>query len=302
MDSLQSIFELIKSDKYSTEDARRLYKPGEISQTTGLQKQPDGSWAEPRGKQTQTKPRVLSAEMRIKIRPSTKDPGKIKTATSLQKKSLEKISAKVEVSKIDSNAIKTVDKTVKSLIKDYNMRPLEYIDTYNESGGAMGQTDGDGISLNEDFFNNPEKYYNNMIQAQNYAVSKYEEAKRMTPIEGMEKEFEEALQDLEQDTVRLNVLYKGREVESVILHEMAHVLSNHRICMLHGDKTEEMEQIDKYVRETYENAMLTGEINLISQYARTDYTEFFAEAFVVYKMGVDKLPDYITDMIVRVIG
>lgn len=302
MDSLQSIFELIKRDKYSTEDARRFYKPGEISQTTGLQKQPDGSWAEPRGKQTQAKPRVLSAEMRIKIRPSTKGPGKIKTATSLQKKSLEKISTKVEVSKIDSNAIKTVDKTVKSLIKDYNMRPLEYIDTYNESGGAMGQTDGDGISLNEDFFNNPEKYYNNMIQAQNYAVSKYEEAKRMTPIEGMEKEFEEALQDLEQDTVRLNVLYKGREVESVILHEMAHVLSNQRICMLHGDKTEEMEQIDKYVRETYENAMLTGEINLISQYARTDYTEFFAEAFVVYKMGVDKLPDYITDMIVRVIG
>lgn len=302
MDSLQSIFELIKSDKYSTEDARRFYKPGDISQTTGLQKQPDGSWKEPRGKQTQSKPRVLSAEMRIKIRPGTKDPGKIKTATSLQKKSLEKISTKVEVSKIDSNAIKTVDKTVKSLIKDYKMRPLEYIDTYNEPGGAMGTSDGDGIHLNEDFFNNPEKYYNNMIEAQNYAVNKYNEARQKTPLKGKEALYEKTLAKLEQYTVRSNAIYKGREVESVILHEMAHVLSNQRINMLHGKKTEEMEQIDNYVRETFENAKLTGEINLISQYARKDHIEFFAETFVVYKMGVDKLPDYITDMIVRVIG
>jgi hypothetical protein len=302
MDSLQSIFELIKSDKYSTEDARRFYKPGEISQTTGLQKQPDGSWAEPRGKQSQSKPRVLSAEMRIKIRPGTKDPGKIKTATSLQKKSLEKISTKVEVSKIDSNAIKTVDKTVKSLIKDYNMRPLEYIDTFNKAGGAMGQTDGDGISLNEDFFNNPEKYYNNMIEAQNYAVNKYEEAKHKTPLKGMEELYEKTLSELVQYTVRSNALYKGREVESVILHEMGHVLSNQRVCMLHGKQTEEMMQINQYVKDTFEKAKETGEINLISQYARKDHTEFFAEAFVVYKMGIDKLPAYITDMIARVIG
>ena len=302
MDSLQSIFELIKSDKYSTEDARRFYKPGEISQTTGLQKQPDGSWAEPRGKQTQTKPRVLSAEMRIKIRPGTKDPGKIKTATSLQKKSLEKISTKVEVSKIDSNAIKITDKTVKTLIKDYNMRPLEYIDTYNEVGGPMGTSNGDGIHLNEDFFNDPDRYYNGMIEGQNYAISKYKEAEKMIPLPGMEEEYEDALQDLKQETVRLNVLYKGREIESVVLHEMAHVLSNQRVNMLHGEWTEEMEQINQYVYNTYKIAEESGDINLISQYAKEDYTEFFAEAFVVYKMGIEKLPDYITNMIVRVIG
>lgn len=29
------------------DDARRFYKPGEISEKTGLQKQPDGSWAKP---------------------------------------------------------------------------------------------------------------------------------------------------------------------------------------------------------------------------------------------------------------
>lgn len=62
MDSLQSIFELIKSDKYSTEDARRFYKPGEISQTTGLQKQPDGSWAPPEKSKSDRSVSVTSFE------------------------------------------------------------------------------------------------------------------------------------------------------------------------------------------------------------------------------------------------
>lgn len=57
MKSINNIFEMVKADRYTadgreeiikaqeaeTKDARR-YKPGEISEATGLQKQPDGSW------------------------------------------------------------------------------------------------------------------------------------------------------------------------------------------------------------------------------------------------------------------
>lgn len=62
--SLENIFAMIKADRYTEdgceelnkakkeiEDARRTYKPGEISEKTGLQKQSDGGWAPPKGAQ-----------------------------------------------------------------------------------------------------------------------------------------------------------------------------------------------------------------------------------------------------------
>lgn len=62
--SLENIFTMIKADRYTEdgceelnkakkeiEDARKFYKPGEISEKTGLQKQPDGGWAPPKGAQ-----------------------------------------------------------------------------------------------------------------------------------------------------------------------------------------------------------------------------------------------------------
>lgn len=55
---LLSIFEMVKTDRYTMDgrdkiacllqDARRTYNPGEISPTTGLEKQDDGSWAPPK--------------------------------------------------------------------------------------------------------------------------------------------------------------------------------------------------------------------------------------------------------------
>ncbi len=59
--SLENIFTMIKADRYTEdgceelnkakkeiEDARRFYKPGEISEKTGLQKQSNGTWAPPK--------------------------------------------------------------------------------------------------------------------------------------------------------------------------------------------------------------------------------------------------------------
>lgn len=64
--SLENIFTMIKADRYTEdgceklnkareeiEDARRTYKPGEISEKTGLQKQSNGTWAPPKKGGTQ---------------------------------------------------------------------------------------------------------------------------------------------------------------------------------------------------------------------------------------------------------
>lgn len=53
---LKSVFEIVKADRYSQEGCGKIaaetedkiYKTGEISTATGLQKQPDGSWAPPK--------------------------------------------------------------------------------------------------------------------------------------------------------------------------------------------------------------------------------------------------------------
>ena len=57
--NLKNLFEMQKADKY-TQDGRdaiikaqtedKVYHTGEISQATGLQKQPDGSWAPPKNR------------------------------------------------------------------------------------------------------------------------------------------------------------------------------------------------------------------------------------------------------------
>lgn len=63
MKTIKNIFEMAKADKYTadgreeiikakeaeTEDVK--YNPGDISKATGLQKQPDGSWAPPKNKE-----------------------------------------------------------------------------------------------------------------------------------------------------------------------------------------------------------------------------------------------------------
>ena len=99
----------------------------------------------------------------------------------------------------------------------------------------------------------------------------------------------------------MNVLYKGKEIESVTLHEMAHVLAQQKIGMLSKVIPESMKKMNEYVENIYNKAIKTGDVNKISYYARDNYKDFFAEAFVVYKMGIDKLPDYITEMIEKVI-
>lgn len=53
---LKSVFEIVKADRYSQEGCDKInavtedkkYNTGDISQKTGLQKQPDGSWAPPK--------------------------------------------------------------------------------------------------------------------------------------------------------------------------------------------------------------------------------------------------------------
>lgn len=93
---LKSVFEIVKADRYSKEGCEAIeaaqtedktYKTGEISQATGLQKQPDGSWAPPKstkyGKVTTNKNGEVGIQQHGK---STTGSTKIKAGTLVKVK------------------------------------------------------------------------------------------------------------------------------------------------------------------------------------------------------------------------
>ena len=53
----------------------------------------------------------------------------------------------------------------------------------------------------------------------------------------------------------------------------------------------------KVVKECYDNSIANGDIYKLSKYAKKNEKEFFAEAFCIYKMGREKLPEPIENMI-----
>lgn len=58
----------------------------------------------------------------------------------------------------------------------------------------------------------------------------------------------------------------------------------------------------KIVTETLREARKTGDIYKISKYADTDIHEFFAECYAIYERGVEKLPNYVNNMIKEVLS
>jgi SPP1 gp7 family putative phage head morphogenesis protein len=58
----------------------------------------------------------------------------------------------------------------------------------------------------------------------------------------------------------------------------------------------------KLLEETLKKAQKTGDIYKISEYANTNPDEFFAECFAIYERGVEKLPEYVNNMIKEVLS
>ena len=226
----------------------------------------------------------------------------ITPATEADKRRLENYSCTVEISKVDTRAVKPMLKTIRSLIKDYKMRPLDHINTDSRKPRQWGYSDGEGITLNENFLNNPSHYYNRMVSRMQEGQNDYDDYKKNSLKYKHTEDKEKIEYQLYLDTIRSNVLYKGKEIECLILHEMAHVLCQQKIQMFNYNKTPEAKRKGKLILNTYLNAKLTGDINKISYYARKNRKEFFAEAFVIYKSGKEKLPEYITQMIEEVIN
>lgn len=71
LNSIKDAFNYAKRDKYLvtdtawTQDSRKTYQVGQISEKTGLQKQPDGSWAEPGKNQNSSSLKIEKTTWRV---------------------------------------------------------------------------------------------------------------------------------------------------------------------------------------------------------------------------------------------
>lgn len=87
---------------------------------------------------------------------------------------------------------------------------------------------------------------------------------------------------------RLSVCYENNIIESVLTHEMGHLIYGQ--LFKDSNKT-------AVVKQVYEKSIKNGDIYEISKYAKKDEVDFFAEAFCIYKIGREKLPEPIEKMI-----
>jgi hypothetical protein len=91
-------------------------------------------------------------------------------------------------------------------------------------------------------------------------------------------------------------VYKGSEMESVITHEMAHVIAGQTFGFSDSLGANQS-PILQTIRDSYQESINNGDIYKISKYAQKSADEFWAECFTMYKMGREKLPPKIETMV-----
>lgn len=110
---------------------------------------------------------------------------------------------------------------------------------------------------------------------------------------------------------RHNVIYAGREVQSVITHELGHVLADQICGQLNRQKANPAFSFNadnplwkkcQLIDTVYQKAISTGDIYSVSMYGASSSKEFFAECFAIHDIGVEELPDYIKEMIREVLA
>lgn len=99
----------------------------------------------------------------------------------------------------------------------------------------------------------------------------------------------------------------GDHVSVTITHEYAHTLSDQYFGMINGELANpnialnwSIRQMNEKWKAAYARALETGDIFRISEYASTNYREFFAECFTAREMG-ETLPDYVEELMKEVL-
>lgn len=203
-------------------------------------------------------------------------------------------------------SLNQANRTFAYLSDKYGINMLDHVSTdisfKNARKGALAEATGRTLHISKNFANNPtmeevinstsnwKGYINNRIKTDKENLIKHSENKAF--IEKVNRDLRLCDELLKYS--RHNVCYENREVESIITHEMGHIIAEQRFQQLSNEYA--MGGSAEKVRNVFEKAKECGDIYKISKYASTDSKEFFAECFTMYEIGREKIPDYIQEM------
>ena len=230
------------------------------------------------------------------------------------KKALEKHAYKIDLPNIhNAENLFIVDKTLTKLKKKYPLKDKYLYDIKErvDKDSLMASAGVNTLSLNPQFINNPKTSFDNAVVnfVANRKAKLEQDEKRLNYWQkaGITKKVKEYKSKVKLNKELLkyqrhNVLYEDRIIESCITHEYGHLLTPHTFDSKHKDFNH-----DKYllVLDAYSKAKQTKDIYKISAYA-SNYTtdgldEFFAECFAMRELGIEKVPNYIDNMITEVL-
>ena len=200
-----------------------------------------------------------------------------------------------------SEAVDSIEKVMSA----YQLDKLQFERVKNLSSGVMASANDSGVNIGTRILRNPnaayriccdgyKKYVDSSIETTKQHLKGINSLQEKERLQGRLKQLER-----QAEFSRHNVIYKGKEVESVATHEMGHVLAGQLFGFIKnglGVVDNNGGGANKQIYDCWVESRKNGDIKSISAYADTSPDEFFAECFAMYQLGEEKLPDKINKM------
>lgn len=198
-------------------------------------------------------------------------------------------------------ALKEAVDTIDKIRNEYNLKQLEVIRIKRLSNGTMASANEMTVNIGDKLARNPHAAYRICVtdfkSNLEATIADAEFIAANATNARTQLRAQKTLDNLKEMSKysRHNVVYEGQEMESVITHEMAHVIAgqNFGFSTGFGNTSQALAEISAVYNESKTN----GDIYRISVYAAEDVDEFWAEAFTMYKMGKEEMPPKIKSMV-----
>ena len=208
---------------------------------------------------------------------------------------------------VSLDALNEINRELTELTSKY---PIDKLNTIMQNGRmktANARANGGIIEFKGSVFQKTTGAYN--VEAYRASARRtIDQLDSMFP-NGIPKGYQKMYKDAQEKIkfTRWSISSEYGTMVATIPHEYGHVLSDQYFGLINGShfckNANDVVSIDKcnLVKETFRLAKKNGDIYKLSEYASTNYHEFFAESFAARWVG-EKLPDYIEDMFVKVLG
>lgn len=198
-------------------------------------------------------------------------------------------------------AIKEAVDTIDKIKGEYKLQNLQRIEVKPLSNGTMASANQMVVNVGQKLARNPNAAYRICVgeyhSGLDNLINQWQDVLNMATDAKQHLRVQKTLDNLKEARKysRHNVVYQGQEMESVITHEMAHVIAgqNFGYAKYGVSSSKALTEIS----ESYNESKANGDIYKISAYAAKSVDEYWAECFTMYKMGKETMPTKIKTMV-----